>query len=204
MKELWVIGSGGHAKVVIDTALAIGRYEVAGVLDDNEAKHGTTVLGVEIRAAATVESFERLGVKHAVVAIGDNQTRKRVVERFDGLVEWETLIHPTVHVAHCAEVLEGAVVFAGCVLQPESHVGRHAIINTLTTVDHECRVGDFAHLSAGIRTGGGTTVEEGALLGIASCTLPLIHVGEWAVVGAGSVVTRNVPPHAVVKGVPAK
>jgi len=49
-----------------------------------------------------------------------------------------------------------------------------------------------------------TVVRRGASIGTGSVILCGIEVGEGAVVGAGSVVTRNVPPHTIVAGVPAR
>jgi acetyltransferase-like isoleucine patch superfamily enzyme len=48
-----------------------------------------------------------------------------------------------------------------------------------------------------------TLVRKGASIGTGAVILCGVEIGEGAVVGAGSVVTKNVPPHAVVVGVPA-
>jgi acetyltransferase-like isoleucine patch superfamily enzyme len=48
------------------------------------------------------------------------------------------------------------------------------------------------------------TVEDGVDLGIGSILLPGLRVGEGAVIGAGSVVTRDVPAYEVWAGVPAR
>ncbi|MEG8202730.1 acyltransferase [Pseudomonas sp. 5FOS] len=50
----------------------------------------------------------------------------------------------------------------------------------------------------------GITLERGASIGANATLLPGVVVGEYAMVGAGAVVTRNVPPYAVVVGNPAK
>ncbi len=47
-------------------------------------------------------------------------------------------------------------------------------------------------------------LEEGSDIGIASIILPGVCVGKGAVIGAGSVVTKNVSPYCVVAGSPAK
>ncbi len=47
-------------------------------------------------------------------------------------------------------------------------------------------------------------IEDDADLGINSVILPGVRVGRGAIVGAGAVVTENVPPYAVVAGVPAR
>ncbi len=51
---------------------------------------------------------------------------------------------------------------------------------------------------------GSITIEQDAWLGTGSVILPGVTIGEGAVVGANSVVTRDVPPYTVVGGVPAR
>ena len=50
----------------------------------------------------------------------------------------------------------------------------------------------------------GVTIRKGAVIGANATLIAGIEIGEYAVVGAGSVVTRDVPPNTVVVGVPAK
>lgn len=49
-----------------------------------------------------------------------------------------------------------------------------------------------------------TLVKQGASIGTGATILPNISIGENAIVGAGSVITRDVPANAVVAGNPAK
>lgn len=49
-----------------------------------------------------------------------------------------------------------------------------------------------------------TRVEEGAALGAGTILVCGVTVGKWAMTGSGSVVTKNVPPHALVAGNPAR
>jgi acetyltransferase-like isoleucine patch superfamily enzyme len=49
-----------------------------------------------------------------------------------------------------------------------------------------------------------TVVKKGASIGSGATILPRVTIGEHAIVGAGSVVTRNVPPRTIVWGCPAK
>ena len=48
------------------------------------------------------------------------------------------------------------------------------------------------------------TIGFGADIGINACVLPGLHIGAHSIVGAGSVVTHDVPEYAVVAGVPAR
>ena len=63
---------------------------------------------------------------------------------------------------------------------------------------------DMRPLCAECTHAGGPTIKRGARIGVNVTILPGVTVGEYALVGAGSVVTKDVPPHAVVYGNPAQ
>jgi UDP-2-acetamido-3-amino-2,3-dideoxy-glucuronate N-acetyltransferase len=50
----------------------------------------------------------------------------------------------------------------------------------------------------------GVIIDDGASIGARSVCVAPVRIGKWALVAAGSVVTRDVPAHAVVAGVPAR
>lgn len=51
---------------------------------------------------------------------------------------------------------------------------------------------------------GSITIEKDAWIGAGAVILPDVHIGEGAVVGANSVVTKDVPAYTIVGGIPAK
>jgi maltose O-acetyltransferase len=69
------------------------------------------------------------------------------------------------------------------------------------TGSHE--VGDHEH-RAGLDTRRPVTIGDGVWIGARSVVLPGVTVGAGAIVAAGSVVTRDVPPDTLVAGVPAR
>ena len=50
----------------------------------------------------------------------------------------------------------------------------------------------------------GPHIKKGAMIGVGATLLPKVSIGEKAIVGAGSVVTKDVPPMTLVMGVPAR
>jgi sugar O-acyltransferase (sialic acid O-acetyltransferase NeuD family) len=196
MKDLYVIGGGGHAKVIIGMCQALGR-PVEAVLDDDSAKWGTSLLGVPVRGP--VASMPAGAC--AVIAIGDNDRRRRLS---GAAVEYATVVHPRAFVDPSASLGAGVVVFAGAIIQPDARVGAHSIINTAATVDHDCEIGPFVHVAPGVHLAGNVRVDEGAFLGIGSVVTPGRRIGAWSVVGAGGVVVKDIPERAIAMGVPAR
>lgn len=59
-------------------------------------------------------------------------------------------------------------------------------------------------LKASYQAKGDTVLSDGCWLGMRCMIMPGIHIGEGAVIAAGSVVTKDIPPYAVVGGAPAR
>ncbi len=187
--------------MVISTLRSCGTA-VAGVFDDDLALKGSLVLGVYVEGPCEALAAKSGGC--AVIAVGNNQTRRKITERFRSKLNWATAVHASSYVHDTVTIQNGTVVFAGAIVQPETAIGAHCIINTGATVDHDCTIGDYAHLSPGVHLAGGITIGEGAFLGIGSSVIQGIRIGRNAVVGAGAVVIRDVPDGVTVAGVPAR
>lgn len=204
MRRVWLLGAGGHAKVVIDTLRSAGSWRICGLLDDDPRLLGGRILDVPVVGPISEESLASHGVEHAIIAVGSNRARSALAARLAGRLAWATAVHPASYVAPGVKVGEGTLVCAGAVIQPDATIGPHAIVNTSSSVDHDSVVGPFAHVAPGARLAGGVRVGEGALLGIGCCVIPRRTVGAWATVGAGAVVVTDIPPGVTARGVPAR
>jgi sugar O-acyltransferase (sialic acid O-acetyltransferase NeuD family) len=204
MKPAWVFGAGGHAKTVIDALLASRTWDVLGLLDDDRRRWGTRILGIPVEGDVSRESIRRFGIEHAIIAIGSNAIRARIAGEFGPWVSWISAIHPTAYLAPGVRLGAGCVIFAGAVVEPDTSIGDHVILNTLCSASHDSVIGSFAHIAPGARLAGGVTIGEGAFIGLGACILPGLTVGDWATVGAGGVVTSGIPDRAIAKGVPAR
>jgi sugar O-acyltransferase (sialic acid O-acetyltransferase NeuD family) len=186
--------------MVIDTLRATGHH-VTALYDDSPHLWGTEIDGV--RVAGAISSLTPAECPAAVVGIGANHVRRALAERLPG-VEWVTAAHPAAHVHPSVQLGPGTVVFAGAILQLNVRIGAHVIINTAATADHDCVIGDYAHLAPGVRLAGSIHVESDAFLGIGSVVIPGRRIGRRSIVGAGGVVIADVPDDTTVVGVPAR
>lgn len=207
MSGIIILGAGGHGQVVADILLSAawaGATDApTGFLDDDEHLIGTTILGLRVHGPISrLPDVEHAGV---IVAIGDNATRRRLSltlqERGERLVN---AVHPAATIASDVRLSQGVMVCPGVVVNTGSVIGNGVILNTGCTVDHYNRIGDYAHIAPGVNLGGNVNIGQGAFIGIGSAIIPGCSIGEWASVLAGSVVIKDIPPHAVAGGVPAR
>jgi sugar O-acyltransferase (sialic acid O-acetyltransferase NeuD family) len=205
MSVIWILGSGGHAAVVVDLVEALGSHRIGGLSDPDPARWGKEVLGHLVvgpdeRVLELADASDRF-----VAALGAGSLRARVFAAACArIAACDVLVHPRATVARSAALGNGTCVFANAVVNPRGSVGVDCIVNTGAIVEHDCVVGDHAHVAPGSVLAGGAQVGEGSLVGARAVVLPGVTVGRWCTVGAGAVVTRDVPDGATVRGVPAR
>ena len=193
-----LIGAGGHAKVVLETALSM-PVDVIGFLDDSPQAR----LGSLPHLGGILNFVPSRGIK-AVLAIGLNRTRQVLSKSFAEDLEWQSVVSRHAVCSQSISIGVGTVVFAGAIVQPDASLGDHVILNTGCRVDHDVVIADFCHVAPGAILTGGVVLEEGVFVGAGAVVLPGVRVGAWSTVGAGAVVTKDVPSGAVFVGVPAR
>jgi acetyltransferase EpsM len=203
MPVVWIIGNGGHAKVVIEALKLQGTYEIAGIVSDDPATP-PIVQGVRHVSPVNPETFQENGIARAIIGIGAKDARECIAELLDGIVEWVSAVHPAAFVSPEASIGHGVLLGAGSIVQPGATVGNHTIINSGAIVDHDSSIGAFSHVSQGVHLAGRVTVGDGTLIGVGASAVSGITIGSNATIGAGSVVTSDVPDGATVAGNPAR
>ena len=198
MTRLILIGAGGHGKVVADTAEAAGWTDIA-FLDDSFSDGLKHEIWPVIGRLSDWKNYR----DHAAffISIGDNRQRQNLARE---LAKEHTscvqLTHPKSIVSQHANVGCGSIVMAGSIIQPFVEIGEQVIINTASTIDHDCTIGSGSHVSPGVNLAGNVILEERCWIGIGSSVRQGCCIGADAVVGAGTTIVKNVPANAVVVG----
>jgi sugar O-acyltransferase (sialic acid O-acetyltransferase NeuD family) len=193
MNQVYLYGAGGHAKVVIDI-LKSNHIDVPEIFDDNpdiSTFMGIPVSHTEIRSPL-------------IISIGNNVVRKKIVEKLDNIVFNPAVLAPSVTVSDWVSIEEGTVVMQGAIIQSSAQIGKHVIINTKASVDHDCRIRDYAHIAPGAILCGNVEIGEGAFIGAGTTIMQGIKIGKWSVIGAGSVVVRDIPDNVTAFGSPCR
>lgn len=203
---LFILGGGGHAKVLIEALLA-GCVKIAGIVDPDPSLAGRSLLGVMVLGGDDVvlrHAPDEIRLVNGLGSIALPKERKDLFERYAALgFSFATVVHPSAVVASDVELAEGVQVMAGAVIQPGSRLGRNAIVNTRSSVDHDCRIGDHVHLAPGVTLSGAVTVGDAAHIGTGATVIQGVTIGGGALIAAGAVVIKDIPAGAVAVGVPA-
>lgn len=201
---LIILGSGGHAKVLLGLIRAAG-LRIQGVCAPELAGsaggewRGVAVLGGD----EALDRFDPQTIRlvNGVGQLVGSAVRRQLFERFVARgFYFPALVHPVAWIDASARLDQGAQIMAGAVIQPDVSLGASSIVNTGASVDHDCRIGAHVHIAPGATLCGGVTVCDGAFVASGATVLPGCTVGEGAVVGAGAVLTRDLPPGRILLG----
>ena len=147
MKNLLIIGAGGHGKVVAEIAENIG-YEKIAFLDDNNPE--------AIGKISEIEKFKGQ-YSDAFVGIGNNKLRSKLIQKLqDCGYTVPILVHPSAYVSRTATVGVGTVVEPKAIVNVNAHIGAGCIISVGSIVDHDVKIGACCHINAGaiVKAGG--------------------------------------------------
>ncbi len=205
-----ILGAGGQARdtrwLVEELNRAGKGFDFVGFVVSDLTKlgpHDSSVLGDETWLDEHADEVDGL-----VLGIGSPGPRARVAARLaerHPRLEWPNLIHPSTQMDWSSATLgRGIMIAANVVGTVNIRIDDFALLNPSVTLGHEGHVGEACVMNHASGISGGTVLEPEVLVGTGARVLQYLRVGRGARVGAGAVVTRDVPPDQTVVGVPAR
>jgi sugar O-acyltransferase (sialic acid O-acetyltransferase NeuD family) len=211
-RKLVVIGAGGFAREVAWLAREINRVEFAfdflGFVVTDLDRLGPHDSADQVLGDYGWLEKNRKSVDALAIGIGNPRTRMKVgaelAREFPDL-DWPAMIHPNVaYDEELCSVGRGTLVCAGTIATVNVVIEDFAMVNLACTLGHEARIGEGSVLNPTVNISGGVTLGKEVLVGTGAQVLQYVRVGPGAIVGAGAVVTRDVPDGETFVGIPAK
>jgi len=203
LKRLAILGASGHGKVVAEIALSSGWESVDFYDDAFPAKTSLDDFRIKGDLGNLICRSDSYSGFH--VAIGDNNTRLNVLGKLIGLnLSCPNIIATSSVVSSTAILGSGISIMPNVVVNAKTIVGDGVILNTSCSVDHDCKICPGAHVSPGAHLAGNVTIGVCSWVGIGSAIIPGKIIGNHSIIGAGSVVIRDIPDNVTAVGVTDK
>ena len=200
--KLTLVGYGGHAHVVAETADILGtppKYYV------NKEKVIFNPFDLRYLGDEWSDEFNRWEECSFILGIGENVARMKVAHfiRNKGS-DIKSIEHPNSSISKKSELEDGVFVSRNVSVNTYAHIGSYSILNTGCTIEHDCIIGESCHVAPGATLCGNVSIGKCSFIGANSVIKEGLNVGENVIIGAGAVVLKNIPNGAKVVGNPGR
>jgi len=205
MINVYLLGAGKHATELSEYLNCNNEYQLAGYVinQDNAASHPNIAKPV-ISLPSFLEKHPAALNIALIGAIG-NYKRESIIEQLENKgYQFINVIHQHNYISPSIKIGYGNCIAPGCVINANVCIGNHCIVNSNCNISHDCILENYVTISPGVTIAGNVNINEGVFIGTGATIIPGITIGNGAYVAAGACVTKDVPPHVMVAGVPAR
>ena len=209
MKDLIIFGASGFGREVAWAVERINKvsptWNLLGFLDDSDEIQGTNINGY--RVLGKTDDVLYYPDAYFVVAIGASRIREKIVSNMKVVnpsIKFGTVIDPSVEISEYVTIGEGTIICAHSIITVNINIGSHVIVNLDCTIGHDAILQDFVTLYPSVNVSGMTNIGHATELGTGMQIIQGKNVGDYSIVGAGSVVIKDIPAKCTAVGSPAK
>jgi len=208
MKKLLIIGAGGFGREVLEYARDIAQaghaeWEIGGFLDDNLSALDN--YSYEYKVTGTIKDHKVSNQNVYICAIGDPKTKLAIGRRFmEEGAHFINIIHPDAYAGRTCKMGTNVILCPGSKVTTDVVLGNFVAVDVNSICSHDSKVGDGCTISHFCDLTGFSVLGEGVFLGSHAVICPGVCVGDYARIGAGAVVFKDIDAGELAYGIPAK
>lgn len=201
-KPLLILGTRGFALETADLVSEIPALDLKGFVENLDPERCRSLMGG--LPVYWVDELASLWSTHwGVCSLGTTKRLTFIEAAASHGLRFAAVIHPAARVSAKSSVGDGCIVCPGVQIASHTSIGAHVRVNRGTLIGHDTVIDDVVTIGPGVNIASFCRIGPQTQIGMSAVVLERISIGCGAVVAAGSVVTRNVPPQTMVAGVPA-
>lgn len=209
MKDLIIFGASGFGREVAWLTERINTqsptWNLLGFIDDNSEIQETVINGYKV--LGTSVDIVKYPDAYFVCAVGSSRIREKIINKLLEInpnIKFGILIDPSVEMSNLITIGEGTIICAHTIATVNINIGKHVIINLDCTIGHDAVLQDYVTLYPSVNVSGMTNIGKCTELGTGMQIIQGKTVGDYTIVGAGSVVVKDIPAKCTAVGSPAK
>lgn len=208
-KDLVIFGAGGLGREVLfqiqQNSKFKEEYNILGFVDDtpsilNKFVNGYRVLG------NSQWLYEYSSAINVIICLGNAVSRKNVARRLfnNKNISFPTFIADDVRISEEVSYGIGCIFCFSCIITVNIEIGDFVVLNSDCTVGHDSKIENYVTLYPSVNVSGNVHIGECSEIGVGSNIIQGKKIGTEVIVGAGSVVIKDIPSQCTAVGVPAK
>lgn len=203
-----IVGAKGFAKEVLEVLHQSNDIDHLVFYDDVNLNIPTLLYDrfSIIQSFDEAKYFFETVEQRFTVGIGNPMLRQTLANKFITIGgKFTSTISPKADIGHYGnEIGIGCNIMSGTILTNDIKVSEGVLINLNCTVGHDCTIGKYVEMSPGVHISGNCQIGDFCNIGTNATILPRVKLGNNVTIGAGAVVTQDIPDNAVAVGIPAK
>ncbi|HEX2925841.1 MAG TPA: acetyltransferase [Ruminiclostridium sp.] len=208
MKDIVIIGAGSFgrevAQLIDDINVDQKIWNLLGYVDETAEKQGTLINSNPVLGGFEWLEKNRGDKLFAICAIGNPRAKHTIIKKISGYgLNFANLIHQDTKVSKFVEMGYGNVICCNSFISVNIKIGNHVSINPGCGIGHDVVIGDYSSLYWNVTVSGNVNIGDGCEIGSKADIIPKRSIGNWSVIGAGAVVTKDIPDNCTAVGVPA-
>lgn len=209
-KPICIVGTGGCARDIyccLADVFQVHNVEIKGrvVFSDVDSCPLSYVNMGDGQDVEVVKESQLNFDKYAfIIGVGDPKVREIIVNKYPLDICYATVIHPSAIISDHAEIGEGSVIAAGCIITCNVRMGKHTQLNLRTNITHDCNAGDYFTTALSVNVCGNCTIGNRVYLGTNASLRQGTSICDDVTVGMGGVVLNNITEPGVYVGVPVR
>jgi sugar O-acyltransferase (sialic acid O-acetyltransferase NeuD family) len=203
-----IVGAKGFAKEVLEICHKNNMLKDLVFYDDINVEIGKKIFNLFPVLNSLEEAklyFDNVDNRFSI-GIGNPILRKKMCDKFESVGGVLTsIISANSDIGNFGVLIgQGCNIMSGSIISNDVSIGRGGLIYFNVVITHDCKVGKFVEFSPGVNVSGSCIIGDYSILGTNATLLPKIKIGKNVIIGAGAVVTTDIPDNCTAVGVPAK
>ena len=209
MKKVLVLGADPQARIIPDLLGSLDDLELLGFVEWGEGRKfligDAAGFPVFNGTRFPEEIMSQPGSWEVIIAMSRMEKRKELIEQINKFpLTLTNIIHPSAVISKSARIGKGCLIAPGVIIGPGVELGDHTILNSAVTIDHDTTLQGNVIIGSGVHLPGYVKVLSDTFIGVGSCSVNGVTIGRNCLIGAGSVITKDIPDNVIAAGVPAK